>query len=123
MPKYDSLLAKASQFEKTAQAQMPAAPEDVENAFKRAGVWDLSNQIAPLLGRLQIGDATSVNLGMNVIPTKDVQVVATLNPPDPAKAKALAGTLQKMYGGKMSAALQASKLNIIDPIAIKWITF
>ena len=123
MTKYRDLFEYAIQFEKSAQAKMPAAPEDVENAFKTYGVWELSNEIAPILNKLKIADSVSINLGVNVLSSNAVKVTAVLSPADPAKARDLQNILQKMYGLKFVTAIQKAKLNIIDPIDVSWLKF
>lgn len=114
----------ADQFEQlTSEAQMTSAqPGDIEQALKQAGLFELSDKVAPLLNTAKVPDTSSVQINMVVDKGMNVGFLVTLNPPSNA-GNALAGLLKRQFSGAMKQALIKAKLNVADTVSLKWLTF
>jgi len=110
-----------NRFRKLAQ-MVSAQPSDIEAALRQANLWDLSNQVAPLLNSAGVPESAAVKI--NIVVDKNLQVhfVVDLTPTH-ASAVRLAGLLRNAYGSKMNQALAAAKLTVADTITLNWMTF
>lgn len=120
-----NLLRVAAKIEqklnKTAQVASAQAG-DVEQVLRGAGLWDLSNNVAPLLNTAHVPETASVQINIVVDKALKVNFVVSLTPPH-SSALALARLLKNSYGAKMQAALVGSKLNVADTLTLKWMSF
>src|SRR5579885_1568521 len=119
------LLKVADKIEKRLQKQaqtVSAQPSDVEDVLRKANLWELSNQVSPLLNVARVPDSASVKISIVVDKNLRVNFIVELNPPH-ASAVALARLLKNTYANKMHLALAAAKLNIADTLTLNWLTF
>ncbi len=135
------LLLLATQFEqklhKSAQAVMPAAPEDIEQALDRAQLFkpaDVQGVISPLLDQLHIPATTEVSIDVEFNAQYKPRFIVNLTPPEPRQTVGLAALLRTKFTTPMTNALMGGKLtttkdgqtipvSIINPVQIKWQLF
>lgn len=110
-----------NRFRKLAQ-DASAQAGDVEDVLRKANLWDLSNQVAPLLNSARIPESAAVKISIVVDKNLRVNFIVDLTPPH-ASAVGLARLLKNAYGEKMHQALAAAKLNVADTLTLNWMTF
>jgi hypothetical protein len=121
--KFNKLITLADIFSKKATgATTTAQAADVEDALTKAGLWNISNQVAPMLTTAQVPNDCKVSLGLAVDKSYNISFIVVLNPSHDS-SKVLSMELKKKFGDVMKKALMAAKLNIADTITVKWLTF
>jgi hypothetical protein len=113
--KTSSLISKAQ----VASAQAG----DIENALKKHGLWDLANEVSPLLNAARVPESAAVKINMVVDKTLMPHFAVALDPPNSTSQLALARLLQQKYGAKMQAALKAENLAVAENVNVGWLTF
>lgn len=103
-----------------AQAQS-AQPGEIMAVLKSAGLWEKTQEVAPLLAKAGISDDATVAISIVVDSKLDVNYVVQTNPP--AAAIKLRGLLKAKYGAAMKTALQAAKISVTDTMTLGWMNF
>ncbi len=103
--------------------KVSAQAGDIEQALKGEGVWDLANQVSPLVDAAKVPSDASVQIELTVSPGPVVNFVALINPSNPKVAQTLLALLIKNFSNKMTAALKKSGLNVDSEVRVKWLTF
>jgi len=116
-------LAKNLELKYIIAQKISAQPGDIEMALKAAGVWNLSNEVAPLLNAAKVSDTDSVEIIINVKPGPNVSFTALINPSNPKVSQTLSLLLLKNFSKKMTDALRAANLDVTDVLTVKWLTF
>lgn len=101
---------------------MSAQPDDIEQALRTAGLYDISNQVAPLLNAAGVPENVSLKIGIDVDPHLNVGYTVAASPNHPS-AHALSRLLKMKFAPKMKSALQSAKLNVAGPMQIGWLNF
>lgn len=112
----EKLVIKAQNVRPSAQSG------DIEQIFKDAKVWDLSDAVAPLLNMAGIPESVSLQISIKVDATYNVSYAVQTTPPHNS-ANMLARLLKAKFGNQMKAALTASKPNITDTVELNWLKF
>lgn len=94
---------------------------DIETALRSAGLWEKSQEVAPLLNQVGVADDASVAISIIVDSKLDVKFHVDTKPP--AAAIKLAAALRTKYGAAMKAAIQAAKLTVADTVTLNWMHF
>lgn len=125
MENFKKLLRVAKKFElKYIVAQQVAAqPADVEKTLSNAGLWNLSNEVSPLLETAKVPNEASVELKINVKPGGEVSFTALIEPANPKASQTLSLLLMKNFGRKMSEALKTGGTNIQNALVLNWLKF
>ena len=96
---------------------------DVENALKKANLWELAAQVSPLLNEAGVPDDASVAINIIVDKGPMVKYAVLLNPPNAGMANKLAVSLNRHYSAAMSKALKDANLNVDSTITVNWLKF
>lgn len=127
MENFKKLLSVAKKLElKYIVAQAPsfsAQPVEIETALKRAGLWELSNQISPLMDTAKVPSNASADIKLEVKPGPTVSFSALVDPTNPKAAQTLSMLLFKNFSNKMSNALKSAGVNVTDTIIVNWLKF
>lgn len=127
------LVRLASEFEKMAQqaatAAPPAAPQvsaqpsEIQAALQKAGLWEMSAQVSPLLDRANIQDTEGTVVQLVVGAGDTVTFNVTVTPNNPNAAGRLKALLNQAYAGKISQALKAAGIKAETPVTVNWLRF
>lgn len=127
----NNLLAVAKKLEQKLfiKAQVSSAQAgDIENALKQAGLWELSNQVSPMLNTAGVPDNVKVQIDLMVDRNLNVKFMVSTVPPH-GSALRLAALLQgrptdnASLANKMRNALRAAKLSVADTLKVSWLNF
>lgn len=99
-----------------------AQSADIQDALAKAGLWELSNQVAPMLNTARVPETASVQINLIVDKTLNVNFNVVLTPQSNASA-VLSRMLKANFGAKMHQALAAAKLNVAETLTVKWLSF
>jgi hypothetical protein len=120
---FDRIIILANIFIKRASDPTTSAQSsDVEDVLAKAGLWNVSDQVAPLLDAAKVPEECKVKIGLSVDKTYNISFIALLDPQN-AAAKMLSISLKKKFGDAMKKALLNAKLNITDTLTLKWLSF
>jgi hypothetical protein len=112
----------ALQGKRPASMKASAQAGDIEEALKKAGLWNKTNEIAPLLNQAGVPEDAKVFIRIKVDKRLNVKILVKTKP-DHKSARTLEGKLNQLYASKMKAALQKQQLEVADTIELAWINF
>jgi hypothetical protein len=105
------------------KAQMPSAQSgDIEDVLKSSGLFDVAQQVSPLLDQAGVPGNASVEIGLTIDRGLNPSFPVITNPPSPT-ARALSGLLKQHFAGPIKKALTNAKLNVTDTVSLKWLKF
>jgi hypothetical protein len=125
MKSLEKMSSLADRFEQKLlkQAQVVSAQSGtIQDALTAAKLWELSDQVVPMLNQAGVPENASVATSIVVDKLLNVNILVTTTPPHASAAK-LAQLLKNSFSAKMKAALQAAKLSVADTITVGWLTF
>lgn len=120
--KLGNLIKLIGEFEKMAQ-QVSAQPGDIQTALEKAGLWNASADVSPLLSKAGVADDQSINISIVVSPGPSVSFSANVDPGNPNTSGRLAALLSQKYAGAMAKAIKAANLTVSDHITVNWLKF
>lgn len=105
-------------------AQMTSAQAgDIENALRKANLWDKANEVAPALNQAAVSDTATVQISIVVNKDLSVGFAVMLNPRNDAASNKLSALLRNKYSAAMKGALKAAALVVSDKLVIKWLNY
>lgn len=113
----------AIKFEKQAQTVVSAQPADIQTCLENAKLWNLSTIVSPMLNQAGVPDDASVTVFISVNKGPDIAFNAVLTPSNPKVSAKLNGLLKQKLYAPMSNALKAAKIDVMNAVNVKWITF
>jgi hypothetical protein len=130
MKSLERILKLAERFERKISfglamkyAQQSSQPDDIAAALKTAGLFELSQAVAPLLSTVGISDDTKAVIHILVHKDLSCTYPVVLDPANPAQALKLAGAIRAKYGAAMKAALAKAGIQVTDTMEVNWLTF
>lgn len=116
-------VAKLSELiEKYAQLTSAQAG-DIENALRKANLWDKAGEIAPTLNQASVSDSATVQVSLVVNKDLSVGFIVSLNPRDDRASSKLSGILRSKYSAAMKSAIKAAGLAVSDKLVVKWLSY
>lgn len=107
---------------KTGQVSMSSTALDIVAALKKHNLFDIANEVSPLLNVAKVPETAAVKIIM-VVDKNLLPHIAVSTDPRDASALTLTRLLQAKYAAKMRAALQAEHIVIPDTMEVNWLTF
>jgi hypothetical protein len=123
MKSVNNLIKLAERFAyKLSQAQLTSAqPDDIRVVLEKAGMWEKSAEVAPMLNTAGVADDATVSIDFTVDKGLNIHFRVATTPP--AAAAKLTALVKAKYGNAMKAALQAAKVTVADTVDVNWLRF
>lgn len=116
-------LAKRLELKYVTAQKTTAQAGDIETALKAANLWELSNEVSPLLDKAKVPSDASVEIKINVKSGPSVSFTALINPSNPSAAQTLSLLLLKQFSKRMMEALKKAGLDVSDMVVVNWLNF
>lgn len=119
MKSVKEILILSTMFEKKAQASQTTAA-DIQNILKHANLWNIPQQVSPLLRLVGAPNRTKAAISIVVSPGGDVSFQVNLSPDYPTVAHKFANILKQKFGNLMSKTLSGNDVNQV--IVVPWLS-